>query len=454
MKPKSPENRASFRAFRVLFRLLLPVLAVSCGGESAIRTTDGEIPAATRIESEADASEATIRFLEDRIRRDPDDFISANKLGGYYLLRLRETGNTDYLRLARRTADISLRAIAAQQNPGGLALLAQAAFAEHDFESARRCAEQLVKIDPRKSYPYQLLADALLELGDYDAAAKIIAEIERSPSIDDGGALRIARMAALHGQTARAREFYGAALALSLEVVPPSREGVAWRRWQIGELEFNAGRYDAAERHYRDSLETFPNYYRALSGLGRARAAQGDVPNAIEFYERAARLAPEPATLAALGDLYELTGRSREAQAQFDLVKKLGRIGEAAGSVYNRQLAIFFADHDINAEEAYELARREYEVRRDIYGADALAWTAHKAGRADKAGEAILDALKLGTKDSRIFYHAGMIARAAGNPVEAKKYLERALALSPQFDPRHAPVARQALEALKADNGM
>lgn len=433
---------------------MFPVLAVSCGGESAIRTTDREIPAATRIESEADVSEATIRFLENRIRRDADDFISANKLGGYYLLRLRETGNPDYLRLARRTGELSLRAIPAEQNPGGLALLAQTAFAEHDFESARRYAEQLTKIEPRKSYPYQLLADALLELGDYNAATRVIAEMERSPSIDDGSALRIARMAALHGQTARAREFYTAALALSLEVVPLSREGVAWRRWQLGELEFNAGRYDTAERHYRDSLETFPDYYRALAGLGRARAAQGDLPGAIGYYEHAVRQAPEPAIVAALGDLYELSGRSREARAQFDLIENMARISDASGSIYNRQLALYYADHDLNPEKAYDLAKREYQVRRDIYGADALAWTAHKAGRNDEALSAIRDALKLGTEDARIFYHAGMIARAAGNLPDAKKYLARALALSPQFDPKHAPVARQTLESLTSDNGM
>ena len=75
----------------------------------------------------------------------------------------------------------------------------------------------------------------------------------------------------------------------------------------------------------------------------------------------------------------------------------------------------FCADHGIKTEEAYENALKEYAGRRDIYGADALAWTALKAGRVAEAQTAITEALRLGTRDARLFYHAGMIARAAGN---------------------------------------
>ncbi len=81
------------------------------------------------------------------------------------------------------------------------------------------------------------------------------------------------------------------------------------------------------------------------------------------------------------------------------------------GALDNRQLALFYADHDLKAAEADALAAKEYEVRRDIYGADALAWTALKAGRVEEARAAIKDALRLKTEDARLFYHAGMIAR-------------------------------------------
>ena len=107
---------------------------------------------------------------------------------------------------------------------------------------------------------------------------------------------------------------------------------------------------------------------------------------------------------------------------------------------------MFYADHDLKPDEAYAGAAREYSVRRDVYGADALAWTALKAGRIAEAQAAIKEALRLGTKDARLLYHAGMIERAAGNTNGARDYLRRSLALNPQFDPLQAPIARNALE--------
>ncbi len=100
----------------------------------------------------------------------------------------------------------------------------------------------------------------------------------------------------------------------------------------------------------------------------------------------------------------------------------------------------------MKTEEAYANAKKEYEVRRDVYGADALAWTALKANKIDEAKVAIRDALSLGTQDARLFYHAGMIARARGDKSSARDYLQRAIKLNPQFDPLQAAVARKALE--------
>jgi Tfp pilus assembly protein PilF len=55
------------------------------------------------------------------------------------------------------------------------------------------------------------------------------------------------------------------------------------------------------------------------------------------------------------------------------------------------------------------------------------------------------DALRLGTRDTRLFFHAGMIAQAAGDAEGARTYLARALRLSPRFDPLQADMARVAL---------
>ena len=407
------------------------------------------LPAATLLPDESATAEGAIRFLEERVKRDPYDFIAHNKLAGYYLRRLRETGSMTYLDRASRAAHASLAAIPAEQNAGGLVALAQVEFASHDFAASRDHARQMIEREPHKSYPYLLLADSLLELGDYDGAARAYKQLEAR---SDGSGLsqttveaRLAHLDLLRGETDAAQRRLTIALAAALDETRPPRETVAWCRWQLGEVAFSVGDYQLAERHYRDSLTTFPDYHSALASLGRVRAAQGDLAGATEIYQRAIRIHTDPAFVAALGDLYKLTGREKDAATQYELVEQIDR---ADGEHYHRQLATFYADHNMKAEEAYADARHEYELRRDIYGADAVAWTALKAGKLTEAQAAMKDALRLGTRDARLFYHAGMIARAAGDKEAARDYLQRALTLNPQFDPLQATIAKRALEEI------
>src|SRR5215813_854714 len=63
---------------------------------------------AVAMPSDSAAVDGAIRFLENRVKLDPEDHIAYNKLGGYYLQRLRETGSITYLELATRAADASL----------------------------------------------------------------------------------------------------------------------------------------------------------------------------------------------------------------------------------------------------------------------------------------------------------------------------------------------------------
>ena len=66
-------------------------------------------------------------------------------------------------------------------------------------------------------------------------------------------------------------------------------------------------------------------------------------------------------------------------------------------------------------------------------------------------------ALRLGTQDASLLYHAGMIAKGMGEPDKAKQYLTQALTLNPYFSPRGASLAKTALEELSvsvnADGG-
>ena len=77
-------------------------------------------------------------------------------------------------------------------------------------------------------------------------------------------------------------------------------------------------------------------------------------------------------------------------------------------ALYNRELALFYTDHDLKLPEALELARRELRGRRDVYTHDVLARARYENGRAGEALEPLAEALWLGTRDARRLVHAGM----------------------------------------------
>ena len=373
---------------RLLFFMILILLLFNlCGCEvsttsSAPRMEAHVASSQSTVSSQLAVEKETIRFLEDRVKKDPEDFIAYNKLAQQYLQRLRETGDLTYLNLATKAAHASLATLPPEQNVGGLTASAQVEYASHDFAAARDHALKLTQLEPKKAYTYQILGDALLELGDYDRSATAYQTMEDLSGVQgltrSAIEQRLARVAALHGDVSGARQHLRNALTLALDLPEPPAETVAWCRWQLGEAAFAVGDYVGAEEQYRKALGDYPEYFRALASLGKARAAQGDIKGSIEQLEHAVRIIPDPTFVSTLGDLYKVDGRDKEAAAQYELVERIGQISELNGVLYNRQLALFYADHDVKPNRAYENASREYAVRKDIYGADALAWAALK----------------------------------------------------------------------------
>jgi tetratricopeptide (TPR) repeat protein len=92
-----------------------------------------------------------------------------------------------------------------------------------------------------------------------------------------------------------------------------------------------------------------------------------------------------------------------------------------------------------------QIAAGELELRKDVYGYDALAWALYSNGQAAEALPSARQAIALDTQDARLFYHLGMIELATGHLADGQGHLRAALALNPAFDPLGAADARKAL---------
>ena len=227
-----------------------------------------------------------------------------------------------------------------------------------------------------------------------------------------------------------------------------SRENLAWLYFELGERYFQAGDLGDAALSYQSGITADPNHYRSLAGLAKVRAAQGKLEESIQLYQRSIAVIPFPVYVAELGDVYKKAGRVSEAQQQYDLVEYIGHLSKLNQVLANRELALFYADRGIKLPEALELARRELEVRHDIYTWDTLAWVLYKNGRFQEAAEAINKALALHTNDSLLLFHAGMIYHSLGKDSAAEDFLSRALKTNPYFHVVHAEVATRTLEEI------
>jgi tetratricopeptide (TPR) repeat protein len=374
--------------------------------------------------------------LETAVERRPADSQSLTLLGLAYQQRQRETGDPTYLTLSEKALR---RALRAGSEPLALTGLATLAVSRHRWNDAIGFARKALDRNPEDATALAALGDAYLSLGRYEQAFATYDRVAvLSPS------------ASSYSRIAYARELLGrpqdAARAIELASdVPGSRvpENQAWVLVQLGNLRFSTGALAQAERDYRRALDRYPGYVLAEAGLARVEGARGDYESALPRLRRVVEALPLPQHAILLGDLLEASGRSSEAERTYELVGAIETLLEANGVRTEQQTALFDLDHDRDVEDALVRAREAYEAAPGVNAADVLAWALYKNGRCEEARRYSVEALRLGTLDSLMLFHRGMIERCLGNAADSSRYLELALDTNPYFSAIHAPVAKE-----------
>ena len=382
------------------------------------------------------ATDQAIQRAQRLLQRNSRDATGYYRLGDAYMQKARETGDITYIDLAEKTLQTAWKSL--QSTAGQRGISPMPCTCGMPLTKPLVQAQKAVALDPTDSHAYGILGDAYLEVGKYEAAAHTYQRMIQLQG-DLYAYSRLSGLKSLQGDTAGAVADLERAIQLGQAQERPP-ESIAWAMWQLGNELLALGQLPAAEASYLQALNTFPDYYRALAGLAQVRAAQQRYPEAVELYRKAIAIVPLPDYAAALGDVYAKLGRPEDAQKQYDLVEYIGYLNTLNKVLYNRELAFFYADHDRKLPEALDLAKRELEVRQDIYAYDVLAWALYKNGRPQEALPAMMEALKLGTKDARLFFHAGMIHHRLAEHEKARDYLRRALETNPYFHILHAEV--------------
>jgi len=389
------------------------------------------------------STDAQIQTLQERIRTNPNDWQSYSQLGLAFLQKARETGDPTYYQKSEEALDKALSFEAGDY--ASISAKGALALARHEFLSALEWGERAVQINPDRTYAYGVLADAQIELGRYSEAIETLQTmIDLRPDMSSYS--RVSYIRELHGDTEGAVEM----MRLAVDSGVPNAENTAWVRTQLANLYFNNGDLERAETEYQRTLQDRPDYVYALAGLGRVRAAQGEMDEGIQYLNQAVAIMPMPEFVIMLGELYQVAGQQEAAEGQYQLVAAIEKLYRANGVDMDMEIALFHADHDQQLEETVVLARQAYANRPSIHAADVLAWTLYKTGKYEEAQKYSEEALQLETKDALKLFHAGMIALELGDKSQAREYLEQALAINPHFSILYTEEARRTLETLNA----
>jgi len=403
----------------------------------ATTVTPSATPAAIATTS---PTQELIEFLLDSVAADPADGEAQRDLGLALLQRIRETADPSLYPAAEKALDEARRLV--PDDPLVLAGIGGLQLGRHEFADALATGEEALAAFPGYPSARGVVVDALVELGRYDEAFTAAA----SAAADAPDLATLARLS-------YAQELQGdldAALAsMELAAMEPglAPENTAYVLALVGHLRRLTGDALGATAAYEQALSLVPDHAPSLAGLGRLAVGDGDLEVARERFARAAEIVPLPEYVIALGETLDAMGDAAGARDQFELASVLITLFRSNGVIVDVDLALFEADHG-DPTKALELATAGFAATPTIRAADAVAWALHRLGRDAEAIDWSVKALRLGSRDPLLLFHAGAIRAAVGQTREARRDLQAALDADPGFSPAGAAEARDLLAGL------
>jgi tetratricopeptide (TPR) repeat protein len=381
------------------------------------------VPSAT--DAKLSPAEQSIANADRLIEKNPKNFEAYNALALALSRRARETSDVKFYAQAEDALKKSFEISPA--NFDGERTHVWLMLGKHEFGTAREEAQKLNKKMPDDVMLYGFLTDANVELGNYSDAERAAQWMLDLRPGNLPGMTRAAYLRELFGDVDGAMEL----MNMAYQSTPPREvEDAAWIITQMAHLHLTVGKTAEAEKLLQQALKLFPGYHYALANMAKVRIQQKRYNEAIDLLRQRYAAASHAENLYDLAEALHLAGRTDEAKQAFAEFERKSLLETAKADNSNHELILYYADYANQPARALEVAQSEVARRRDVFTLDCYAWALHVNGRDKEARKQIESALAVGSRDARLFRHAGEIALAGGDRAAAEKYLRESADLN------------------------
>jgi tetratricopeptide (TPR) repeat protein len=278
---------------------------------------------------------------------------------------------------------------------------AETFLARKQFAAALAEAEVIHRTAPDDLTGYQLMAAAQIELGDYDEAEQQLQWMLdlRIGKSDSRGWILLARWREATGDLEGALDAVNQSFTRLAPGQDREREMVTAYAARLLCL---AGKTALAEQtivRYATAANAAPD---TLETLARLRLAQDRRSEAIDALRRLVAAAPDPRHLYLLAE-------ATHSASDYAVFEQAARAVTANPDNANRELARYYAGPGKQPAKALEVARRESELRHDIFTLDALAVALFANQKTAEAREVMQRVLAVGTRHPEILADAARL---------------------------------------------
>lgn len=293
------------------------------------------------------------------------------------------------------------------------------------LDKATRSVEQAMILDPLLSEGQVLLARIKTSQGLLDEARADLLNLRQLQPQDAGVLTGLAEIAQLERKPAVAVELFSEAVALD----PQNWE----LRTQLGNVQLQSGKLDAAADSFRASLGMVADNAIAHRSLGAILHYQGRYGEAVTELQRSITIQPSSIAYSNLGTAYFFQGSYREAAVAYEEARKLGAndyiLWSNLGDAY-RQLAGKEKDALVCFQRASQILEPKVAAApEDATLRSRMALFLVKAGKPLEALREIqyVEPLQAAAATRSVAYRATLVYELAGERASALRALTVAL---------------------------